>query len=324
VKEYINSLTDENAYETGIAGRFVFPYQLQEISKGLSISAGYRLLKQTPFGNTFTKDMAIATIVNENLGKGRFTDMITVSFTATENIGNAFGPLSIEVEDTYIKLDRDLEHFLQFVDEFIGKQNVLVFVTSNHGTAQMPGYLADLKVPVGNFNANNATSLLRSYLNALYGNGEWITGYYAGQIYLNADLIEKSKLNIEEIRNTIAQFIVQFTGVSSAMTATELQKYEYVDGYRKKMQNNYYPRRSGDVFINLYPGWTERSQWTTAHNSGYVYDSKVPLIWYGWKIKHETILRPVDMTDVASTISTILNIMPPNAATGTIIEELIK
>jgi len=324
LKDYIHSLTDENPYEKGIAGRFVFPYSLPEISKSLSISSRNRLLKQTPFGNTFTKDMAIATIVNENMGKGRFTDMITISFTATEQIGNAFGPLSIEVEDAFIKLDKDLEHFLQFIDDFIGKQNVLIIVTSNHGAAQMPAYLADLKVPVGSFNANNAVSLLRSYMNALYGNGDWISGYYGGQIYLNVDLIEKSKLNIDEVRNTIAQFMVQFTGVSNSITATDLQNNQYTEGYRKNMQNNFYPRRSGDVFINLYPGWVERSQWATAHNSAYPYDVQVPLIWYGWKVKRETIFRHVDMTDVAPTISTILNIMTPNASTGKIIEELVK
>jgi len=36
------------------------------------------------------------------------------------------------------------------------------------------------------------------------------------------------------------------------------------------------------------------------------------------------IVRPVDMTDVAPTISSMMNIMPPNAATGKVIDELVK
>ena len=324
INEYISSLTDENPYKTGIAGRFVFPYSLPELGKKMSISARYRLLKQTPFGNTFTKDMAIATIANENLGKNRFTDMITISFTATEQIGNAFGPLSVEVEDAFLKLDKDLEHFLQFIDEFVGRQNTLIFLTSNHGAAQTPEYLADLKVPAGSFNANSAMSLMRSYLNAVYGNGDWIKGYFGQQIYLNVDLIENSKLKLDDFRNTIAQFMVQFTGVSNTITATELQNNQYTGDYRRKMQNSYYPRRSGDVFINLYPGWVEKSQWSTAHNSAYHYDTHVPLIWYGWKVKRETIMRPVSMTDVAPTIAAMMNIIAPNAATGKPIEELLK
>ena len=324
IQQYTNSLTDENPYEIGIHGRIVFPYVLLDLARGISIRERHRLLKQTPFGNSLTKDMAIALMVNENLGKDEFTDLLTVSFVATEYIGNAFGPLSVEVEDAFVKLDKDLEHFLQFIDEFVGKENTLIFVTSNHGAAQTPAYLADSKVPVGSFNYNSALALLRSYLNAVYGSGEWIKGYYGQQLYLNVDLIENSKLKLEDFQNTVAQFLIQFTGVSHTLTATALQNNQYTEGYRSKMQNNFFPRRSGDVFVNLHPGWVERSPRVTSHNSAYPYDAQVPLIWYGWKVKRDMILRPIDMTDVAPTISTMMNIIVPNAATGKIIEELIK
>ena len=324
ITEYTKCLTDENPYETGIDGRIVFPYSLPDLAKGKSIGDRYRLLKQTPFGNTLTKDMAIATIVNENLGKDDFTDLLTISFVATEYIGNAFGTMSVEVEDAYLKLDKDLEHFLQFVDDFVGKQNALIFVTSNHGAAQTPAYLTDSKVPVSSFNYNSALSLLRSYLNALYGSGEWVKGYYGQQLYLNTDLIENSKLKPDDFRDVVAQFLIQFTGVSNTLTATALQNNQYTEGYRRKMQNNFYPRRSGDVFVNLHPGWVEKSQRATSHNSAYLYDAQVPLIWYGWKVKRDMIFRPVDMTDIAPTISSMMNIIAPNAATGKVIGELMK
>ncbi|MDR1172564.1 MAG: alkaline phosphatase family protein, partial [Bacteroidales bacterium] len=324
VSQYTNCLTDENPYETGIDGRIVFPYALPDLARGKSISARYLLLKQTPFGNTLTKDMAIAAMVNENLGKDEFTDVLTVSFVSTEYIGNAFGPMSIEVEDAFLKLDKDLEHFLQFVDDFVGKQNVLVFVTSNHGAAQTPAYLADSKAPVGSFNYNSALSLLRSYLNALYGGGEWVKGYFGQQLYLNSDLIENSKMKLEDFREVVAQFLIQFTGVSNTLTATALQNNQYTEGYRSKMQNNFFPRRSGDVFVNLHPGWVEKNRQATSHNSAYLYDAQVPLIWYGWKVKRDMIVRPVDMTDVAPTISSMMNIIAPNAATGKVIAELVK
>ena len=324
ITQYTNCLTDENPYETGIDGRIVFPYVMPDIAKGMGISARYKLLSQTPFGNSLTKDMAIATMVNENLGKDEFTDVLTISFVGTEYIGNLFGPMSIEVEDAYLKLDKDLEHFLQFVDDFVGKQNALIFVTSNHGTAQTPAYLADSKAPVGSFNYNSALSLLRSYLNALYGSGEWIKGYFGQQLYLNSDLIENSKMKLDDFRDVVAQFLIQFTGVSNTLTATALQNNQYTEGYRSKMQNNFFPRRSGDIFVNLHPGWVEKSQWATSHNSAYLYDVQVPLIWYGWKVKRDMIVRPIDMTDVAPTISSMMNIIAPNAATGKVITELVK
>ncbi len=322
--QYTRCLTDENPYETGIEGRIVFPYVLPEIIKNKSISSRYNLLKQTPFGNSLTKDMAVAIMVNENLGKDEFTDLLTVSFAATEYIGNAFGPMSVELEDAFLKLDKDLEHFLDFVDDFAGKQNTLVFLTSDHGAAQTPAYLAESKVPVGSFNYNSALSLLRSYLNALYGSGEWVKGYYGQQLYVNSELIENSKQKLGDFQNVIAQFLIQFTGVSNTLTASSLRENQFTEGFRNKIQNGYFPRRSGDVFVNLHPGWVEKSSRVTSHNSAYNYDTNVPLIWYGWKIKRDTIIRPVDIVDIAPTLSFFLNIATPNASTGKAITELIK
>ncbi len=324
VEQYTRCLTDENSYETGIDGRIVFPYSLLELSKNKSISHRYQLLRQTPFGNSLTKDMAIATMVNENLGKDEFTDMLTISFVATEYIGNAFGPMSIELEDAFLKLDKELEHFLNFVDDFVGKQNTLIFLTSNHGAAQTPGYLADSRVPVGSFNYNSALSLLRSYLNALYGSGEWIKGYYGQQLYLNTELIENSKLKLEDFQNVVAQFLIQFTGVSNTLTANAVQNHQFTEGFRSKIQNGYFPRRSGDVFVNLHPGWVEKSPKATSHNSAYTYDTHVPLIWYGWKVKRDVIFSPVDIIDIAPTIASFMNITAPNASTGKAIIELVK
>jgi len=322
VSEYIGD--DQGAHETGIAGRLVFPYVLPEIAFRMSISDRYRLLKQTPFGNTLTKDLAVYTIMNENLGQNNQTDMISISFVATQYIGNAFGTVSVEVEDAFVKLDRDLEHFLKFLDEHIGLQNTLIFVTSNHGAATTPGYVEDAGAPAGTFNVNAAVSLLRSYMNALYGSGDWVRGFYGHQLYLNTDLLENSKLDVEAVREIVANFMLQFTGVSNTFTHSTLQNSQFTEGYRRNLQNNFYPRRSGCVFINLHPGWIERNNRATGHNSAYVYDTRVPLIWYGWNVKREIITRPVSMTDVATTIAEMMNIMTPNAATGKIIEELIR
>jgi predicted AlkP superfamily pyrophosphatase or phosphodiesterase len=321
--QYTRCLTDVNPYETGIEGRIVFPYVLPEIAKSTSISKRYPLLKQTPFGNSLTKDMAIATIVHEDLGKDEFTDLLTISFVTTEYVGNAFGPMSIELEDAFLKLDKDLEHFLNFVDEYVGKQNTLIFLTSDHGAAQTPKYLADAKVPTGSFNNQSALALLRSYLNALYGSGEWIKAYYGQQVYLNFELIENSKLKLEDFQHTVAQFLIQFTGVSNTLTASVLQTQQFSEDFRGRIQNGYFPRRSGDVFIHLYPGWVEKSPNVTSHNSSYIYDTHVPLVWYGWKVKRDKIVAPVDMTGIAATISAFMNIAAPNASSGKTITELL-
>jgi hypothetical protein len=92
----------------------------------------------------------------------------------------------------------------------------------------------------------------------------------------------------------------------------------------EKIQNSYNQKRSGDVLINLKAGWVEQGNGTTGHHSSYDYDTRIPLIWYGWKIGRGTITRPIDITDIAPTLSTFLNITYPNACTGSPIIELIE
>ncbi|MDP4209520.1 MAG: alkaline phosphatase family protein [Bacteroidota bacterium] len=308
-------LPDDNKFETGIEGRKTFPYNLAEMNKNES-KKKYNLLKSTPFGNTFTKDFAIASIVNEQLGKDDNTDLLMISFSSTESIGKNFGPESVEVMDAFLQLDKDIEHLLSFLDQEIGKQNLLVFLTSDHGVAQSPEYLADKGIPVGFFNQNGAISLLTSYLNAVYGKGNWIRNYYAQQLFLNRNLIEDSKLNLADFQQKAAQFLLQFSGVANTVTSTTLLNSYFPDGIFSKMQKNYNQKRSGDILINLLPGWVEKNGGTTGHNSPYSYDTHVPLIWYGWRVKRATILDPVDMTDIAPTISYYLNIANPNASVG--------
>lgn len=317
-------LPDDNKYETGIEGKKAFPYLLSQIPILDKNKQKYSLLRYTPFGNTYTKDFAISTIVNENLGKDDHTDLLMVTFSATEYIGQNFGPQSIEIMDAYLRLDADLEHFLSFIDQELGKQNVLIFLTSDHGVAHNPDYLADQGIPVGYFSQTAALSLLKSYLNAVYGKGDWIKSYYAQQLYLNQDLIEDSKLKLAEVQQKIAQFLLQFTGVANTITSATLQTIYFPDGVFSKMQNSYNQKRSGDVFINLEPGWIEKNGTFISHNSSYSYDAHVPLLWYGWKIKRASIFEPVDMVDIAPTISYFLNIAQPNASVGSPIKDLIS
>ena len=325
IEQYVQCLTDDNPYEKGINGKRTFPYPLYELGASKNKDKfNYKLLQTTPFGNSLTTDFAINTIVNEQLGKDDNTDLLMLGYSATENIGQNFGTSSIEVMDAFLKLDEDIAHLLTFLDSEIGKQNILVIFTSNHGAAANAEYLATTKIPVGYFSQTSSISLLRSYLNAIYGKGEWVKFYNAQQVYLNQDLIEESKQSLSDVQNKTAQFLLQFTGVSNTVSATTLQNSYFSDGVYSKMQKGYNQKRSGDVIINLDPGWAEKNGSSTSHNSSYSYDTHVPLVWYGWKIKRGSVFEKVDMTDVAPTISYFLEIASPNASTGQPIQGVVN
>jgi predicted AlkP superfamily pyrophosphatase or phosphodiesterase len=324
LNEYTESLPDDNKYETGIKGCAIFPYNLPKLNNSKNRRTDYNILKSTPFGNSLVKDFAISVIVNENLGMDDYTDVITVSFTATENIGNLFGSNSVEVEDAFLRLDKEIAHFLDFIDSNIGKENVLIYLTSDHGVAPIPDYLNDHKIPAGYFNQLGAVSLLKSALDNIYGKGDWIKAYHSQQIYLNRTLIEDAKIPLSEIQDYTAQFILQFSGVANTVTSTTLQTTDFTSGIFKKIQNGFNQKRSGDVIINLKAGWIERGDGLSYHSSSYAYDSRIPLIWYGWKIGRGTVVRPVDIIDIAPTIATFLDITYPNACTGNPILELTQ
>jgi hypothetical protein len=323
------SLPDTNKYESGINGRSVFPYDFMKNKNGrrLSLSGSkpdYSLLTMIPAGNTFTNDFTIRLIEEENLGDDLVTDYLSVSYSVTDNLGHVFGPSSVEMADAILRFDLELEHLLDYLIDSVGKKNVLIYLTSAHGLAEIPEILIDKKIPAGHFKQNQALSLLKSYLNVIYGEGNWVKGYYEKQIYLNHMLIEDARLSLEEIQSTSARFLTQFTGVASAVSGIIIENNDFSRGHFRKIRNSYDPSRSGDIILNLKPGWVESGAWITNHNSVYEYDAHVPLIWFGWTVNRSSVTRRVNMNEVAATLSSLCKIQVPNACTGEPMIELFR
>ncbi len=319
---YATCWPDLNAYEKGFGGRTTFPYNLQEMLRNKSLTDKMGTLRATPFANTIIKDMAVALLEREPLGKDGYTDMLTITFSGTEHIGRLFGPQSIEMEDAFLWLDQDLEQLFASVDAQVGMENTLVVLTATHGMATPPAYTGEDSNAAGYFNTNSAISLLRSYLNALYGEGDWLTGYRNRQGYLNRELIEKSGKSFEAVAQTAAAFLSEFSGVSSAITSKQLAEYP-AGGLLIQQRNSFHPLRSGDILVTLAPGWTEKTERVSESDSPYPYDVRVPLFWMGWKIPRGTHGEPVDLTDVATTVAEMLHIQAPGAASGKILLPLL-
>jgi len=206
----------------------------------------------------------------------------------------------------------------------VGKKNVLIYLTSAHGVAEAPDLLHDKKIPSGHFKFNQALTLLKSYLNVLYGEGNWVKGYYEKQIYLNRTLIEDANLSLFEVQNQAARFITQFNGVSFAVAANIIENNDFSKGHYRMIRNSFDPVRSGDIIINLKPAWVENGKYVTNHNSPYEYDSHVPLIWYGWTVNRASVTRTVNMNEVAATLSSLCKVQVPNACVGEPMTELFR
>jgi hypothetical protein len=327
LKDYSGCLPDSNKFETGFNTLNYFPYDLKKLRSKVMLSSrnDFALLRETPFGNSLTTSFAIRLIEKEELGKDDITDYLSICYSATDNIGHRFGPSSVEMEDAILRLDDDIKNLLAYINDSIGKKNVLVYFTSAHGISEIPAVLQSYRIPAGYFRQDQALQLMRSYLNAVYGEGDWIKGYSERQVYLNRTLIEDARIPLEDVQKKVARFLVQFSGVAAAYPYSAFEANDFGNGNLKRIINNFNSQRSGDVIVTLNPGWIEKdSEYVTNHNSPYEYDSHVPLIWYGWTVNRSTVARKVNMTDIAATLSSLCKVPYPNACTGDPLVELFR
>lgn len=307
---------DQNKYETGIQGRVNFPYQLEKLG-----AKEPRLLFKTPFGTNLTFDFAKNCVVNEKLGGDAYPDVLLLSIPAFADVEPLFSPYSDEIADMVYRLDKEIEGLLSFLNQEIGEENLLVFMVST-GVNPLPAdTYKSLKQPVGQFDPTRMITLLKAYLNAEYGAGEWLMKYSNQQVFLNQELIKSSKLSTQDVNEKVIEILMEMSAISFATTATNLKNFEYHTGVNHQMQASFYPERSGDVFIQLRPGYTEIK---SVYNPEEPYAPvDVPFALYGWKIKRQRILRPVSATEIGAVILELLNI-PGESREKLPLEEVLK
>jgi predicted AlkP superfamily pyrophosphatase or phosphodiesterase len=323
IEMYTESLPDDNKYEFVAKGETkpVFPHNLPELMKA---NGGLNMIRSTPFGNSLTKDFAIDVMKNENLGKSEATDFLAISFSSPDYIGHAYGPNSVEQEDDYIRLDKDLAELLKFIDEQVGKNNALIFLTADHAAPEVPSYLIDLKIPAGYVAESKILKNLKDHLLKSYGDTLALS-FENQQVFLNHAAIDNKKLDLEKVQNEVAAFLLNAEGVAEVLTATTLNNTSFTEGSRYLMQKGFNAKRSGDVLVNYFPGWVDGySKTGTTHGSPYSYDTHVPLIFHGWNIQQGSSAEQVYITDVAATLAMMLNIQFPNGCTGKPISFLVK
>ena len=303
------------------AEKNAFPHDLPALKE----KNGLGLIRSTPFGNSLTVDFAIETLQNEKMGQGNFTDFMALSLSSPDYVGHQFGINSIEVQDTYARLDKDLERFFNHLDKTIGMENVLVFLTADHGAAQTPQQMIDMRIPAGALDTDNISKEVSDKISEKYGAGDWISKYYNQQFWLNDSLIDSKKLNRNEIIEEVLPFLRKMDGVQ-AVYNTSTADWKASNIHTEKIMNGISPVRSGQISILLQPNWfggSYAAKAGTTHGSSYTYDTHVPLVWMGWKIKSGTIAQPFNITDIASTVCDILRISATNASMGTPMTDLI-
>ncbi|MCU7549124.1 alkaline phosphatase family protein [Chitinophagaceae bacterium LB-8] len=319
VGTYLQSSKDENTFENNLFGSTSFPHTLKQY-----IGKNYGILPATPYGNALTIEFAKAALNAEKLGADEVTDFLAISFSSPDYVGHSFGPNSIEQEDVYLRLDKQLGDFLDFLDTKVGKNEYLVFLSADHGVAHVPQFLKENKIPSGLFYSKVIDSLNNS-LEKQFGQPKLISTVQNLQLYLNQELLDSAGINAKEVKNWIIRNITKHPGIARAFDLNELSQTTLNSKIKDMITNGYYPNRCGDIQLILQAQWIEAYSTTgTTHGLWNPYDAHIPLLWYGWGIKQGKTNRETYMSDIAPTISALLKIQMPSGTVGKVIEEVMK
>ena len=323
IKTYSQSRADNNIYENNLNGQEkpVFPKNLKKLREQ---NDNFSLIKTIPAGNTYTIDFAKAVVKGEQLGKSEFTDFLAVSFSSTDYVGHRYGVASVETEDTYLRLDKDLGHFFNFLDTEVGKENYTLFLTADHAAVHVPSYLQSLKIPAHYISTTKLKKFLSDITQKYFNSKELIENVSNYQIFLNQEKIEALGFNKNTVAQRLADEVLSFDKIYKAVTAKTLQTTNFTEGIMHSLQQGYNPKFSGDVLMIPYPATLNYSRKGTSHGSGYSYDTHVPVIFYGNGIKKGASKKTYKIIDIAPTISNLLKIEAPNGTSGKIIEEVLK
>lgn len=322
---YDDYVKDDNPYEGEyIDGKkVIFPIDLKELAK----EKGGDLIKGTPYGNTITLDFAKELMENENLGHNPagVPDFLAISLSSTDYVGHQFAINSAKIEDTYLRLDKDLGEFLTYLDQTIGEGFYTIFLTADHGAAHNPQFILDEGGNAGRFQRKEYFDELNQLLRDQFGEKSIVYANFNNQIHLDHQLIDSKGLDLDEIKKTIIKFYKSVDNIAFVADMENLNSSTLPDWIKTMTINGYNHKRSGDIQLIYEPQWYNyyKDLTGTTHGAWNPYDSHIPLVFMGWGIKKGNTHAPTYMTDIAPTISSLLHIQQPNGSIGQPIVDLL-
>ncbi len=321
-KDYVGG-PDKTPYDGTFKGEAlaVFPHDLPALWEQ---NGQFDILKGTAYGNSLTTDFALAALEGEKLGMGTDTDFLAISFSSTDYVGHQFGVNSREVEDTYYRLDQDIARLLGALDKQVGKGNYTLFLTADHAAVQVPSFLKDQRIPADYFDSKAAKNRLEAYVLDTYGSDEIIENVSNYQIFLNRSLLKNLEIELDDIQEDLAHFMMSDSAVERAYTATQMWEQEYSRGLPYILQNGYNLKRSGDVLFVLKPAVISYSRTGSTHGSPQIYDTHTPLLFFGQGIKQGATVTRSEIPDIAPTVAALLGIAFPNGTTGKPLAEVLE
>jgi predicted AlkP superfamily pyrophosphatase or phosphodiesterase len=329
IDQYKESGPDQSPYELKLEGKTspTFPYDLKALQ---ARNGNYELLTSTPFGCDFITEFVKTALVAEKLGKDAVTDFLCVSYSPTDALGHRHGPRAVEIEDMYLRLDRNIADLLKKLDQEVGANNYTVFLTADHAVSDVPQLLKDNGLPGGYVSDERMTAGLKEFLAGYFPGKDLIASVSNNQVFLNQDAFQgaprTSGMDLFLVSELVGRYLLSQDGVANYYTEAVLRQGRYEEeGIKGMLIRGFHQKRSGDVLFVLESGWLDGNTVAgTSHGSPYTYDTHVPIIFFGKGVKKGSSVRYHPVTDIAPTISVMLNIPFPSACTGSPVQEMLE
>ena len=288
----------------------------------------YSVLRYTPWADELTLSFAITMLAAEQIGQRGHTDYLSVSFSATDYIGHAFGPNSLEAEDNLLRLDRTLAALLEAVDEAVGLDHTLIVLSADHGVQAAPEHMVDHGFEAGRLGTTELLGTVNQAMAAYFETTEpLVAAFVKPSLYLDYGALQRVGVSIPHAEAKLARVMLEIPGFSHAFTRSALRSGAVPDtALSQAVLNAFNPDRSGDVLVVPSPfwyfGWSETGD-TSTHGTPYPSDTHVPLVFAGPGIDAAVVHRRVAPRDVAPTLSAIMGILPPSGSVGQVLHEVV-
>ena len=273
----------------------------------------FRDYKTSGVVNEYVTKMAEACINNSMVGIDDITDYLSVAYYAGSYRDEAVKAYPMELQDTYVRLDASIAALLKTIDRRVGLANALVVMTST-GVGETRGSDdKQYRIPTGTFDIARAGNLLNVYLMAIYGSGKYVDTAFGQYLYLNHKLIEQKNIALGELLERAQDFLIQLSGVKDVYTSQRILQGAWTPGINR-FRNSYNPKASGDILIQVTPGWTLVNETFGETSHACEAYTPFPIVFLGSKIVAQTIDTPVTVDLIAPTLSKSLRIRAPNAS----------
>ena len=286
----------------------------------------YEELRRTPFGDELAFSFLERMIVHERIGSDATVDLLFVGAGSGDYIGHRYGPFSQELQDYYVRFDRLLAGFLEFLDEQVGAGNYHLVLTADHGVLPMPEELARRGVDSRRIDGMYTqdliiTPLLRSLQDLAIDATPRLALLYGLAISFPEGTVSEETQT--ELRRLVAERLRESEFVADAYARDDAEPTTD-DEFRELHWRSFRADRASDVIIRYKRNYLQRSEpGGTNHESPYDYDRHVPLIFWGPGIVGAWYDREVRTVDIAPTVAALLGITPPDDLDGTRLVEIV-